>query len=355
MRFHRLLLLGLPLLIVVGCSEAVEQETELPPASEVSQADQELWEAATLRFKPLPAIADSPDNPLTPEKIALGKALYYDTRLSKDGNISCDSCHDLAIFGVDNLPTSPGDTGELGDRNSPTVLNAALHGSQFWDGRAEDVEEQAGMPILNPVEMAIPSEEFLVNRLSADAELRQRFAQAFPGEDPALTYKNIAKALGAFERTLLTPSRFDEYLEGDREALTAEEKEGLWLFIDNGCATCHNGVNLGAHTFQKFGLQEDYWEHTQSEEIDQGRYAVTKDEADKFVFRVASLRNVEKTAPYFHDGSVDSLEQAVQVMFEVQLGLELSAEELASIVAFLESLTGEVPEEALEESHEAAG
>jgi len=355
MRLRQLLLLGLLLVIVVACTEAAKQGEEAATAEQAGQADQELWEWATLRFKPLPSEAVNPDNPLTAAKVGLGKALYYDTRLSKDGNISCDSCHDLAIFGVDNLPTSPGDTGELGDRNSPTVLNAALHGSQFWDGRAKDVEEQAGMPILNPVEMAIPSEEFLVERLAADADYQKLFTESFPGEDPALTYQNIAKALAAFERTLLTPSRFDSYLVGDREALTAEEKAGLRFFIENGCSTCHNGVNVGAYSFQKFGLQGDYWEHTLSEKIDEGRYAVTNDDVDKFVFRVASLRNIEKTAPYFHDGSVDTLDQAVRVMFKVQLGRELTDEEAASVVAFLESMTGEVPPEALEEDHEAAG
>jgi cytochrome c peroxidase len=355
MRLRQLLLLGLLLVIAVACTEAAKEEAVVATAEPAAQTDQELWEWATVRFKPLPEEAVNPDNPLTPVKIELGKALYYDTRLSKDGNISCDSCHDLAIFGVDNLPTSPGDTGELGGRNSPTVLNAALHGSQFWDGRAKDVEEQAGMPILNPVEMAIPSEEFLVSRLAADADYQKLFEEAFPGEDTALTYKNIAKALAAFERTLLTPSRFDSYLEGDREALTVEEKAGLQFFIANGCSTCHNGVNIGAYSFQKFGLQGDYWEHTLSEKIDEGRYVVTNDEADKFVFRVASLRNIEKTAPYFHDGSVETLDEAVRVMFKVQLGRELTDEEAASVVAFLESMTGEVPKEALEEAHEAAG
>jgi cytochrome c peroxidase len=355
MRLRQLLLLGLLLVVVAACSPAAKEETEVATAEPAGQTDQELWDWATVRFKPLPAEAVNPDNPLNPVKIELGKALYYDTRLSKDGNISCDSCHNLAIFGVDNLPTSPGDDGSLGDRNSPTVLNAALHGSQFWDGRAKDVEEQAGMPILNPVEMAIPSEEFLVERLAADTDYQRFFTEAFPGEDPALTYKNIAKALAAFERTLLTPTRFDSYLEGDREALTAEEKAGLRLFIENGCSTCHNGVNVGAHSFQKFGLQGDYWEHTRSEKIDEGRYTVTKEDADKFVFRVASLRNIEKTAPYFHDGSIDTLEEAVRVMFMVQLGRELTDEETTSLVAFLQSLTGEVPEDALEESHQVAG
>ena len=331
-------------LIAVSCSPA-EKVVETPqPAPSIN----DLWEQANLRFNPIPVVAENPDNPLTEAKVALGKALYYDTRLSEDGTVSCNSCHDLATFGVDNEPTSDGVGGQVGDRNSPTVLNAAFHQSQFWDGRAKDVEEQAGMPILNPVEMAIPSKEFLVDRLSATEDYPPMFAAAFPDQEEPLTYRNIEKALGAFERTLITPSRFDAYLEGDNEALTDQELAGLETFIELNCTTCHNGVNLGAHSFQKFGLMADYWEHTGSEKVDEGRFAVTEDEADRYVFRVASLRNVAETAPYFHDGSVESLAEAIQVMVNVQLGLDLSEEEIESLAAFLETLSGEVPPEALQ-------
>jgi cytochrome c peroxidase len=339
---HRVLVLMVALALA-ACSQA---EEPLEPAAAAAPPE-DLWKQADLRFDPLPAAAPNPDNPVTAAKVELGKMLYYDPRLSKDGNVSCNSCHDLATFGVDNEPTSDGDDGSRGDRNSPTVLNAALHQSQFWDGRAKDVEEQAGMPILNPVEMAIPSEEFLVERLAAIPEYQQGFAEAFPEDDEPLRYANIERALGAFERTLLTPTRFDAYLEGDREALTAQEQAGLRKFIELGCATCHNGVNLGAFSFQRFGLQGPYWEHTNSEKIDDGRYAVTGDEADKFVFRVASLRNVDETAPYFHDGSVATLDEAIRVMLKAQMGLEVSDAEIDSLVAFLRSLTGEVPPEAL--------
>jgi cytochrome c peroxidase len=311
--------------------------------------DDGLWKQATMRFFPLPSEVPNADNPVTVAKAELGKRLYSDTRLSKDGKVSCNSCHVLARFGVDNLPTSPGDTGELGPRNSPTVYNAALHLAQFWDGRARDVEEQAGMPILNPIEMAIPSEEFLVERLRGIEEYRQSFAEAFPGEDPALTYGNIERALGAFERTLLTPSRFDKYLEGDRDALTGTEKAGLQKFIELGCSSCHNGYAVGGYSFRKFGLRGDYWEHTKSETIDEGRFAETGNEGDKYVFKVAALRNVAKTAPYFHDGSVQDLGEAVRIMTRMQIGVELDLAESEAIVDFLESLTGEIPEIALEE------
>lgn len=325
------------------------------PASSDRGADQELWQQATLLFKPLPEAAPNPENPLTAAKVELGKMLYFDRRLSKEGNISCNSCHALASFGVDNLPTSPGDDGGLGGRNSPTVLNAALHTAQFWDGRAADVEEQAGMPILNPVEMAIPSEAFLVDRLAKYPDTVERFAAAFPNDEPALTYRNISRALAAFERTLLTPSRFDDYLRGDQDALTEEEKEGLETFLGFGCVACHNGINLGGHTFRKFGLNDKYWHHTGSTEVDEGRFAVTGDGGDKYVFKVASLRNVEKTYPYFHDGSVSDLAEAIRVMTKLQVGLDPEPEQVDLMVAFLKTLTGKVPDDAVRPPDERSG
>ena len=334
------ILLVLSLVLAIGVFRSAGDETA------GATADQKLWQRATLLFKPLPAVAANPDNPVTAAKIELGKMLYFDTKLSQAGNVSCNSCHSLATFGVDRLPTSPGDAGEHGARNSPTVFNAALHGAQFWDGRAEDVEAQAGMPILNPVEMAIPSQEFLVDRLAQYPDYERRFAEAFPGEEPALTYRNIQRALGAFERTLLTPSRFDRYLEGDREALSDLEKQGMTTFMGYGCSSCHNGVNVGGHTFRKFGLSGQYWHHTKSPKIDQGRFEITGDQADKYVFRVGSLRNVAETYPYFHDGSVATLDEAVRVMVELQIGVEINDQDLKSVVAFLESLTGEIPETA---------
>lgn len=329
---------------IAACAPAPEQDTTVVEVA--VDPDEALWQAATVRFKPLPSASLEPGNPVAMARVELGRTLYLDTRLSKDGNISCNSCHGLQSFGVDNLPTSPGDEGEHGDRNSPTVFNAALNMSQFWDGRAADVEEQAGMPILNPVEMAIPSEEFLVERLSKVEEYGPLFASAFPDEPEPLTYANLEQAIGAFERTLLTPSRFDDYLEGDREALKEDEKAGLDLFISAGCTTCHNGVNIGATSFQKFGLNGDYWELTGSAHVDEGRKSVTGAEEDLFVFRVPTLRNIEMTGPYFHDGSVTDLPEAVRIMGRLQLARDLSEDEVTKIVAFLESLTGEVPDTA---------
>jgi cytochrome c peroxidase len=309
-------------------------------------ADEALWNRATVVFKPLPTAAPSPDNPVTGAKVALGKRLYFDPRLSKLGNVSCASCHDLTTFGVDRLPVSPGDDGHLGGRNSPTVLNAALHVAQFWDGRAADVEEQAGMPVLNPVEMAIPSERFLVDRLAAVPGYPEAFTAAFPGDDPALTYANTRLALAAFERTLLTPSRFDAYLEGDRSALSEKEKAGLGTFMRYGCTACHNGVTVGARSFRKFGLNDRYWVETHSARPDEGRYLLTGDPEDRYVFKVAALRNVAETRPYFHDGSVPTLPEAVKVMAKLQVGVELDDAQADEVVAFLGSLTGQVPSSA---------
>ena len=342
MKLFSIVFSGLALCVALSCSPATEVKDD-EVSNEVKSAESQLWEDANLRFDPLPAAAPNPDNPSTAAKVDLGRRLYFDPQLSEKGTISCNSCHDLANFGVDSLPTSPGDDGELGNRNSPTVLNAALHGTQFWDGRAADVEEQAGMPILNPVEMGIPSEEFLVARLSQTEDYPQLFAEAFPEEKEPLSYLNIQRALAAFERTLLTPSPFDSYLQGDLDAISPQAKGGLETFMELGCTACHNGVNVGANSFQKFGLHESYWEHTGSAEVDVGREEVTEEEKDRYFFRVASLRNVEKTAPYFHDGSVATLEEAVRVMVRIQLGVELSDSQVENLAAFLRSLTGELP------------
>ncbi len=303
----------------------------------------ELIKRANQFFKPLPDSVPGPkENPSTPEKIALGKMLYFEPRLSKSGVISCNSCHNLATGGVDNLPTSPGHLSQLGGRNSPTVLNAALQTVQFWDGRAPSLEEQAKGPILNPIEMAMPNQEAVLARLRSMPEYVERFQRAFPGERDPLTYQNVARAIAAFERTLLTPSRFDEFLKGNAAALSLREQEGLSLVIQKGCVTCHNGVGAGGGMLQKFGIQGTY-EHSK----DQGRYEVTKKDADRLFFKVPMWRNVTRTAPYFHDGGVWELNEAVRIMGRLQLGLTLTDDEVDAIVAFLHSLEGAPPENAL--------
>ena len=302
----------------------------LTMACPVAFADDTSWKAA---FAPLPEVAASTENPITPQKVALGKRLYLDTRLSQDEKISCNSCHNLKTFGVDNEPTSPGHKGQRGGRNSPSSFNAALHATQFWDGRAANVEKQALGPILNPGEMAMPSEAAVIERLKKDKAYPQEFAAAFPGEKDPVTYANVGNAIGAFERTLITPSRFDDFLKGDEKALTPEEKKGAQLFVQTGCTACHNGATLGGQMFQKLGLVKPY------PTKDMGRFEVTKNEVDKMMFKVPSLRNVAKTGPYFHDGSVQTLEEAVSKMAEYQLGRQLTPEQVNEIVTFLNSLT----------------
>ena len=301
----------------------------------------ELDEQARKTFGALNEVNYDISNPL----IQLGKSLYFDNRLSKDNTQSCNTCHNLDTYGVDNKSFSEGNDGGLGGRNSPTTFNAALHMTQFWDGREPDVEAQAGGPVLNPVEMAMPNEKAVIDRLSTIDEYKVMFAKAFPNDANSITYANMKTAIGAYERLLITPSKFDKYMNGDNDALSGKEKRGMKLFMDAGCITCHAGPLLGGNMYQKFGLVNDYWEYTKSENIDKGRFDVTNKESDLYVFKVPSLRNIEKTAPYFHDGSVQSLKDAIQIMGKTQLNRELSVKEVSGILYFLETLTGEVNED----------
>ncbi len=302
-----------------------------------------LQAKSTAFFAQLPSTAPNEANPSSEAKILLGYTLYFDNRLSKERNISCNSCHNLATYGVDNLPTSPGDDGTLGDRNSPTVLNAALHISQFWDGREPDVEAQAGGPVLNPVEMAMPDEAFVMNRLKNIEGYNELFANAYPGEEDPYTYQNLKNAIGVFERELITPSKFDKYQAGDITALSSAEQKGLQTFIDQACITCHLGNLLGGAMYQKMGLHGNYAESIGSNHDDLGRFTLTENENDKYLFKVPSLRNIEKTAPYFHDGGVESLSESVKIMAKLQLDKDLTEEQAGEIVTFLHALTGEVP------------
>jgi len=339
MKNKSILIYFLPLLLLTSCGDETLENVDVEKIAKPS----ELLQKAKTLFGELPDVALNPENSITDEKVALGKSLYFDKRLSKDNTISCNSCHNLDTYGVDNLSFSPGNDGGLGGRNSPTVLNAALHISQFWDGRAKDVEEQAGGPILNPIEMAMPNEKAVVDRLSKIEEYKLLFATAFPEESTPITYLNIQKAIGAFERKLIIPSKFDKYLSGDETVLTDQEKSGLETFTTIGCIACHSGNLLGGQLFQKFGLYGNYWEHTKSKKVDEGKFEATKNEADKYFFKTPSLRNIEKTYPYFHDGSIEKLEDAINIMAKTQLNKELTAKETSDMVAFLKTLTGEVP------------
>jgi cytochrome c peroxidase len=287
----------------------------------------------------LPAVAD---NPVTREKIELGKMLFFDPRLSASGVISCNTCHNLGTGGDDNLPTSVGHGWQQGPRNSPTVLNAVFNKAQFWDGRAEDLKAQAKGPIQAGVEMANKPEAVVVT-LKSMPEYVERFGRAFPGEADPVSFDNMAKAIEAFEVTLITPaSPFDQWLEGNDVALTDDQRQGLGLFIDKGCTACHSGVNFGGQDYFPFGLIKRPGADILPPE-DKGRFQVTETATDEYVFRAAPLRNIALTAPYFHSGQIWDLKQAVAVMGIAQLGSEMSDEEAGLIAVFLESLTGEQP------------
>ena len=340
------LLILLLITAVIACQQQSSKDEPTTISGTNSKEDSALVNSAKMFFKIIPDQANQSDIQVTDAKVKLGQVLYFDTRLSKTGNNSCNSCHDLSTFGVDNVATSKGDAGKAGDRNSPTVFNAALHNMQFWDGRAATIEEQAGMPILNPVEMAIPHKGFLVAKLHKDTVYHKLFTSAFPGEPEPVSFANLSKAIGAFERTLLTPSRFDKYMGGDLTALNPEEKAGLKAFINAGCVACHNGVGIGGGSLQQFGIYTDYRTLTHSQLNDEGRFKVTGDTADKNVFKVPGLRNVEKTYPYFHDGSIANLDSSIMIMAKTQLNKNMTGDEVKTIVAFLKTLTGDIREEA---------
>jgi cytochrome c peroxidase len=271
----------------------------------------------------------------TPARIELGRKLYFERGLSINNSQSCNSCHmvDKQRGGVDNEPTSPGAFGKRGGRNSPTTLNAGFQIAQFWDGRAANLKEQAKGPVLNPIEMAMPSEPEVLARLRQHREYPALFKKAFPNDADPITYDNFAEAVAAFERTLITRDRFDDFQKGSNAALKGDELKGAHLFLTIGCTTCHNGPVIGGQMFMKLGLVHPY------PTKDEGRFEVTKDPDDKFKFKVPMLRNIAITGPYFHDGSIKTLEEAVRKMAYHQLDKQLTDTEVKQIVAFLNTLT----------------
>jgi len=324
------------LLCIAACGVLALSSCTKTPAPEITTVT--IDPLKLQMFQPLPEQMTSGANPISEEKVALGRMLYYEPRLSKSQEISCNSCHLLDKYGVDSQPTSDGHKGQRGDRNAPTVYNAAGHFVQFWDGRAADVEAQAKGPVMNPVEMAMPSERQVIIVLSSIPEYVEAFKRAFPEEKDPVTYNNMAQAIGAFERKLVTSSRWDKFLRGDQTALNNEEKVGFNTYMEVGCQACHSGTYLGGNMYQRLGLMKP-WPDTS----DPGREKVTKNEADRMVFKVPSLRNIEKTAPYYHNGKVETLEEAVSRMAEYQLGKSLSSAQLKSIVTWFKTLTGDIP------------
>jgi cytochrome c peroxidase len=328
----------LPLLLaaLATLAAACSQESPPPPSPPRPAIDP----ATLVAFAPLPDVAASAESGSSDAMVDLGRLLFFEPRLSRSQKISCNTCHDLARYGVDGEPTSEGHKGQRGDRNSPTVYNAAAHFAQFWDGRAGDVEAQAKGPVLNPVEMAMPHEGQVVAVLTSMPEYVDAFERAFPDQPHPVTYDNMARAIGAFERRLMTPSRWDALLKGETDALTPEEQMGFQTFVASGCQTCHSGALLGGTSFQRLGMAKPY-----PRAGDPGRMTVTHDPIDRAMFKVPSLRNVEKTGPYFHDGATATLEQAIRDMAEYQLAKKLTDREVAQIADFLKVLTGTIDPE----------
>lgn len=306
-------------------------------------AADELMTSAQGLFKAIPATPPAlPGNPGTTAKVELGKMLYFDPRLSASHAISCNSCHNLGLGGVDAEETSIGHQWQRGGRNAPTVLNSVFNTAQFWDGRAKDLESQAGGPMVNPIEMASPKAH-VGEQLAAIPGYAASFKAAFPGEAQPVTLANAQKAIAVFEATLITPNApFDRYLKGDATALSAQQKSGLRAFIAKGCAACHNGINVGGGMYAPFGTVEKPGAELLPPN-DKGRFTVTKTAADEYVFKVPTLRNITLTAPYFHTGRSWDLRQAVAVMGSSQLGVQLTAPEIDDITAFLAALTGDQP------------
>lgn len=285
-------------------------------------------------IQPLPLYMD-----LDPHKVQLGNRLFHDKRLSRDNSIACASCHSLSKGGTDQLPVSVGVDGALGPINSPTVLNSGFNFRQFWDGRAASLEEQAAGPVHAKLEMDSNWPQ-VIGKLAQDEGYRRSFAALYPD---GIQSENIKDAIAAFERSLVTPSRFDDYLRGNKDALSKEETQGYQLFKNYGCVACHQGVNVGGNMFQVFGVMGDYFKDRGNiTEVDLGRYNVTGKEQDRYKFKVPTLRNVALTPPYFHDGSAQTLEEAVDVMARYQLKRKMPEQDRDLIIKFLRSLTGQL-------------
>ncbi|MDA8098919.1 MAG: cytochrome-c peroxidase [Nitrospiraceae bacterium] len=310
--------------------------------SGAAHASDEVLERAQGMFKPVPSKPPViTGNPATPEKVLLGKVLFFDPRLSASGLISCNTCHNVGMGGIDFQETSTGHKWQKGPRNAPTVLNSVFNVAQFWDGRAPDLEQQAKGPVQASVEMN-NTPEGAVKTLKSMPEYEAMFRKAFPGGKDPVTFENMAKAIAVFEATLITPrSPFDKYLSGKANALNASEKEGLGLFMNKGCAGCHGGLNMGGSAYYPFGVVAK--PDASIMKGDEGRFKVTGVKSDEYLFKAPTLRNIALTPPYFHSGKVWSLKEAVAIMGSSQLGIDLAQKEVDRIEAFLRTTTGTQP------------
>ena len=309
-----------------------------------ASVDEELMNKAKAVFGPLPSSMPSEDNPITPEKVKLGNALFWETRISVDGTVSCVKCHPIGLYAADGLKKAIGNRCKENPRNSPTIFNAASQISAHWIGNRTSVEDQAKQALIGPPSFGMPSYEAAEKVLKGLKGYVAMFKAAFPGDKDPVTAENLAKAIGAFERTLVASAPFDDFMKGNPAALSREQKRGLQSFMEAGCTACHMSPYAGGQMYQKFGVYAPYWTYTKSQPVDEGRFAVTNNPADKYLFKVPVLRNVAATSPYFHDGSVDRIEDAVVIMAKIQLMKDLTKEQANDIVTFLDALTGTIPE-----------
>jgi cytochrome c peroxidase len=337
---YRGLALTMAALIATACSPSDPPQRKLRRRLHLApHAENDINPRLMRKFRPVDTEPPPPRRG-TPEMIVLGRQLFFEPRLSRNHEISCNSCHPLDRYGTDGEPTSLGVTGKRGGRNAPSVYNAAYHFAQFWDGRSPTVEDQATKPILNEIEMGMTDDAQVVSTLRAIPQYVEGFAAAFPGDPAPITMAHLGDAIGAFERGLVTRSRWDDFLADKADALTTLERRGLRLFLDAGCMVCHTGPQVGGTMFERVGAVEPW-----PNERDLGRAGVTHLEADRMVFKVPSLKNIEKTAPYFHDGSAATLETAIQMMGRHQLGIELENDEIAAIAAWMRAMTGPLDRE----------
>ncbi len=332
-------------ILIISCKE---NDSVFVPSKE----DYVLHQKAKVYINPLPTYSINDKNDIERLRIDLGEKLFSDSILSFNQTQSCNTCHPLDKFGMDNKRVSEGDNGRTGVRNTPTVYNSSLQFAQFWDARVTTLEEQALGPIFGIDEMGMKDTLEVIKRVKNKDGYQQLFKIAYPDADTSITIQNIANCLAAFEKTLITSNdRFDQYLKGDLSILNEQEKRGLASFIDKGCIPCHSGALLGGNMNQKFAVYGYYWDYTGSTHFDKGKYQHTHDASDKFVFKVPTLRNIAKTGPYFHDGSVDSLSEAVRIMARAELNTSLSNAEIEDIVAFMKVLSGKISFNDNNESH----
>lgn len=318
------------LLLLTGCS-SVSLDTR--PSGDI--VPQHLYMFSSLH-------ASAPATGLAMMRVDLGRRLYYDQHLSKNSSISCNSCHQLAKYGVDpGNAVSFGHDKHPGGRNSPTVYNAGLQFAQFWDGRAATLADQASGPMMNPVEMGMPGPEAVLAYVHSSPDYVRQFKQAYPGSKDPVLMENITDAIAAFEGGLLTPARWDKYLDGDETALSDQEKQGLRVYLRSGCASCHAGRDMGGNSYQKLGAYRNW----PDQQTDPGRFSLTHQAADRMYFKVPTLRNVTETGPWFHDGHVQTIDEAVRLMGRYEAGRKLSEADVQSIVAFLHALTGDIPQQ----------